>query len=256
MISTGIAGTARHGMNPNSASISLVKTLARAAPPRARIASPRPRHVRGIDGIADHLEREIGLHARAHVELAVVEQRPAAVLRALRPPQIDGDLAFQLGIDRLAEIMSQQDVFGGNGAVGLELEAPFAVGLLAIEQRPRRRGNAAIEIGTVRRHVDLRPRSPAMTTSAARLPDRTALSNVAGSPVAVQSPAITRLSHCVRAAGRLAFSSGVADEGRPPLAHDLPRRQFGGNSRRPATPPAISSERASRAAPPSGGRRC
>ena len=49
-----------------------------------------------------------------------------------------------------------------------------------------------------------------MTTSAARLPDRTALSNVAGNPVAVQSPARTRLSHCVRAAGRLAFSSGVA----------------------------------------------
>ena len=39
MISIGIAGTARQGMKPNSASMILVKTLARAAPPRERIAS-------------------------------------------------------------------------------------------------------------------------------------------------------------------------------------------------------------------------
>ena len=38
MISTGIAGTARHGMKPHSASISRVNTLARAAPPRDSIA--------------------------------------------------------------------------------------------------------------------------------------------------------------------------------------------------------------------------
>ena len=39
MISTGIAGTARHGMNPYSASRSLVNTFERPAPPRERIAS-------------------------------------------------------------------------------------------------------------------------------------------------------------------------------------------------------------------------
>ena len=39
MISTGITGTARHGMRPNNASSSLVKTLERAAPPRECIAS-------------------------------------------------------------------------------------------------------------------------------------------------------------------------------------------------------------------------
>ena len=39
MISTGIAGTARQGINPNSASMIRVNTLARAAPPRARTAS-------------------------------------------------------------------------------------------------------------------------------------------------------------------------------------------------------------------------
>ncbi len=46
--------------------------------------------------------------------------------------------------------------------------------------------------------------------SAARLPERTALSIVAGRPVAVQSPARTRLRHAVTAAGRRAFCAGVA----------------------------------------------
>ena len=77
--STGITGTARHGMNPNSASMMRVNTLARSAPPRARTASraraydPRRRNL-------DHLEREIGLHRRADVKRAVTEQRPAAVI--------------------------------------------------------------------------------------------------------------------------------------------------------------------------------
>ena len=39
MISTGMTGTARQGMNPYSASISRVNTFARDAPPRERIAS-------------------------------------------------------------------------------------------------------------------------------------------------------------------------------------------------------------------------
>src|SRR6478672_13935456 len=102
--------------------------------------------------------------------------------------------------------MTEQYVFGWNGGVGFEFEAPFAVGLLAIEQRLRRHGDAALEIGPIRCHVT----PPANTTSSARLPDRTALSSVAGNPVAVQSPARTRLSQRVRAPGRLAFSSGVA----------------------------------------------
>ena len=39
MISIGITGTARQETNPNSASMMRVNTLAREAPPRARIAS-------------------------------------------------------------------------------------------------------------------------------------------------------------------------------------------------------------------------
>ena len=53
-----------------------------------------PRHVRGLRIVADHLQREIGLHRRADVEVAVVKQRPAA-MRALDAAQIDGDLALR-----------------------------------------------------------------------------------------------------------------------------------------------------------------
>ncbi len=94
-------------------------------------------HVVGVDGIADHLQREIGFHRRADIEIAVGEQRPAAV-RALDAAQIDGDLGFERGIDRLAQIVPQQHVFGRDGGVGLELEHPMAVGALAREQRLRR----------------------------------------------------------------------------------------------------------------------
>ena len=134
MISTGITGNARQDTKPNSASMKRVKTFAgRGAAARADRRA-RPPHVIGLGGIADHLEREIGFHARAHVEIAVVEQRPA-VMRALDAPQIDGDLGFEFGVDRLAEIVPQQHVFGRDGGVGLKLEHPVAVGLLAIEQR-------------------------------------------------------------------------------------------------------------------------
>src|SRR5205085_12007458 len=95
---------------------------------------PRSGYVWSIDGLADHFEREIGLHARAQVDVAVLEQWPAAMQRTLRPPQIDRDLAFQPGVDRLAEKMTQQDVFARDGGVGLELEAPLAIRALAIEQ--------------------------------------------------------------------------------------------------------------------------
>ncbi len=43
-------------------------------------------------------------------------------MRALDAAQIDADLGFERGIDRLAEIMTQQHIFGRNGGVGLQLE--------------------------------------------------------------------------------------------------------------------------------------
>ena len=149
MISTGITGTARHGMNPNKSEHDAREHIrAFGAAARAhRLA--RAVHVVGSRIVADHLQREIGLHARADVEIAVAKQRPAA-MRALDAAQIDGDLRFERGIDRLAEIVPQQHIFGRDGGIGLELEHPMPVGPLAREQSIGRRGDGAIERGSRR----------------------------------------------------------------------------------------------------------
>ena len=68
----------------------------------------RAPHMRFIGVITDHLEREIGFHARAHVELALMEKRPAAML-ALNATQIGADLFFQRGVGFLAEIMARAE---------------------------------------------------------------------------------------------------------------------------------------------------
>ena len=104
----------------------------------------RPRHVRRIDGIADHLQREIGLHAGAHVEGAVMHQRPAA-MGALNPAQVIGDLAFKHGIDRLAEVVAQQHIFRRDGAIGFQFEHQMSVGLHVAEQPLRRRRDARLQ---------------------------------------------------------------------------------------------------------------
>ena len=244
MISIGITGTARHGMKPKSASSSLVKTLAlrRAAARPDRLA--RPRHVRRVDVVADHLQREIGLHARADVEGAVMEQRPAA-MRALNAAQIDRDLAL-----RVRRRPARQDSAAAARIRSGWWRRPRArstngrPGCWRVEQRLRRRGSMLDRaVQSPIASVVIRVRSArSSTSSAARLPDRTALSNVAGNPVAVQSPARNEVVPMRPRRRTPGVSSGRGREGRPPLADDLPRRQFGCNSASPATPPARWSE--------------
>ena len=222
-----------------------MKTLQRrrAAVRQQRLAGAD--HVRRVDVVADHLQREIGLHRRADVEGAAVEQRPAAVL-ALDAAQVDADLALQLQVVRLAEIVAQQHVFGRDGGVGLQLEHPVAVRpaggaagrrvarVDGARRAPdgRRRGagesmRAASSIGALY-HGALRPSA----RSAAVKPERTAPSMVAGRPVSVQSPARTRLRQRgarARAAGVLLGRGG---EGGAALLDDLPGRQLGAAGRR------------------------
>ena len=57
---------------------------------------------------------------------------------ALNATEIVADLGLEHGVDRLCEIVAQQNVFGRNRAVGLELEHPMAVGLLEAEDALRR----------------------------------------------------------------------------------------------------------------------
>ena len=104
-------------------------------------------HVPRIRGIADHLQRKIGFHAGAHLEIAVVHQGPAAV-GALNPAQIICDLGFQHGVDGLAEIVAKQHIFGGNGGIGFQLEHPVSIRLPVAEQPLRRRRDARLQGGT------------------------------------------------------------------------------------------------------------
>src|SRR5437660_5028993 len=143
---------------------------------------------------------------------------------ALNAAEIGGDLALELRIGGLAEIMLEQHVFGRDGRVGFELEHPMTVGLLQSEQRSGGGRNVRLEPRVDRRRpsghltgcqcVFHRPIDPILACCciswAARLPERIAPSMVAGRPVAVQSPASTRLSNRVTAAGRRGSCSGSA----------------------------------------------
>ena len=80
--------------------------------------------------VPDHLQRKIGFDARAQIEIAAMEQRPAAV-GALDAAQISSDQPFQFQIRALAPKVAQQHVFRRNGRVSFELEAPMSLGLLA-----------------------------------------------------------------------------------------------------------------------------
>src|SRR4029079_6038698 len=108
--------------------------------------------------------------------------------------------------DGLAEIVAQQDIFGRDRAVGFPLEHPVSVGLPIAEQRLPRGGDPLLRRGDFNgliagMHFARRPqfatgfsktRHALKTKSAARSPDRTDPSIVAGSPVSVQSPARNR----------------------------------------------------------------
>ena len=51
------------------------------------------------------------------------------------PAQIAADPGLEVEVFRLSQIVLQQDEFGGDGGVGLELEHPASVGPLGLEQR-------------------------------------------------------------------------------------------------------------------------
>ena len=72
-------------------------------------------------------------------------ERPAVMFGGLAAAQISRDFRFHRAIHRLAEIVAQQDIFGGNGGVGFEFEHPVAVAALRGEQRLGRTRNRRIE---------------------------------------------------------------------------------------------------------------
>src|SRR6185437_10059877 len=90
-------------------------------------------HMWRVGIVTDQLQRVIGFDRTAQVELAAEVKRPAAV-PALSLSQVDRELALELRLDLIQE-MHHQDVFGRNGAIGLELEDPVPVGPLLPDQR-------------------------------------------------------------------------------------------------------------------------
>jgi hypothetical protein len=78
-----------------------------------------------------------------------VEQRPAAV-RALHTPQIDADLALELGVDRLSQVMAHEECIRPESvAVGLELKDPMPIRLLLLKQRAGRGLNVLFQSARV-----------------------------------------------------------------------------------------------------------
>src|SRR5262249_49551641 len=78
----------------------------------------RTPHVRRVRAFAGHFQREIGLHAGAHVEIALVKESPAPV-RSLDALEINGDFPLKLLIDWLAAEVAKQHVSRGDGRIRL-----------------------------------------------------------------------------------------------------------------------------------------
>ena len=132
----------------------------------------RPRHMRSLRGVADHLEREIGFDRRADIEGAVVEQRPAAMLAALDAAQIDTDLALQLEVRLFAKVMDQQHIFGRDGGVGFQLEHPVAVLALLLEQRCGRIGDHLLDRFLIHVQNPIHARKPVQPNAIIRMRPR------------------------------------------------------------------------------------
>ena len=113
----------------------------------------RPHHVGSLGAVARELQGKVGLDGAAHVEVAAVVQRPAAML-GLTSAQISRELRFQRSVNLLQEVR-HQDILGGNGTVRLQLEQPIALRALQTDQRVARGGDGAIQRREFRQPVNL-----------------------------------------------------------------------------------------------------
>jgi hypothetical protein len=93
---------------------------------------PGGRHVPGVGGVAGQTQADVGLDRGRHVRGAVVEGGPAAVVPLAMPDPARGRLG--LARSKHTEDVTQEQVFGVNGDVGLELALPPALGRLLREQ--------------------------------------------------------------------------------------------------------------------------
>ena len=113
-----------------------MKLLQPAAPPVGADDLAGPAHVRGVGVVAGQLEGEIRLDRDAEFDRAAGVVAPAAV-GLLLSQDVVGGLASSLLV-LAAEEGHQQDVFGFENGVALQLAAPVAVGALQFEEAAAR----------------------------------------------------------------------------------------------------------------------
>jgi hypothetical protein len=124
IISTGIYGTPRHGSSPNNASAGFF-------------------HMRRLRVVAGEFQCVVRLDGAAQVQLAVVIQRPAAVLGLART-QVIGDLQLQRRVD-LVEEVHHHDVLRRNRTIRFEFVEPIPLAALLRDQCIARRGDGAVQ---------------------------------------------------------------------------------------------------------------
>jgi hypothetical protein len=81
---------------------------------------------------AGHLHREVDLDRRGEIGFAALEETEAAVL-VLTPSQVGDRAALDTAVDTIDEVMQQQR-FGGQRPIGLELTDPVTIGRLARQE--------------------------------------------------------------------------------------------------------------------------
>jgi hypothetical protein len=81
---------------------------------------------------AGHLQREVDLDRRRQIRFAAFEQTETAIL-VLASSQVGDRATLGAAVDAVDEVMQQQR-FGGQRPVGLELTDPVTIGRLARQE--------------------------------------------------------------------------------------------------------------------------
>src|SRR6266576_4603034 len=112
---------------------------------KAKNRVPSSGHMRQFRLVTGELQRIVGLYRATDFSAAAVVKRPDTVL-ALASAQICGEFGFEIPVD-LAHVVHHQNILGGNGTIGLELETPGAFGVLRAEKRALGAPDRALEFG-------------------------------------------------------------------------------------------------------------
>src|SRR6185295_18226606 len=115
----------------------------RAAEPENLL--PSSSHVWLLRIVAGEFQGIVNFYRTTDFRGPAVIERPTAVA-SLVSAQIRSEFALEFVID-LAQVVHHQDIFGGNGAIGLELIAPVAIGMLGPQQSVGRVANCALNSG-------------------------------------------------------------------------------------------------------------